>query len=146
MLGDDDAPFPYMRWAKRHLTGYAPANLGMSGIPAVSTPDLPMPRDAAYWAPEGEYGNPELRGLIAARYAVPADRVFVSARASSRFARAPRASARRSAFAASVPTSFTNFRATYARISSGASTQTQSPSRAMTGRTPPAAGWSRNAG
>ena len=79
MHGDDEAPFPYMRWAKRHLTGYAPLNLGMSGIPTVSPADFPLPREIGYWAPEGEYGDPALRALIAARFGVSTDRVFASA-------------------------------------------------------------------
>ena len=79
MLGDDDAPFPYMRWAKRHLTGHAPSNLGMSGIPTVSPSDLPLPREIGYWAPEGEYGDAALRAAIASRYGVPVDRVFATA-------------------------------------------------------------------
>jgi aspartate/methionine/tyrosine aminotransferase len=79
MPGDEGVPFPYMRWAKRHLTAHAPNNLGMSGIASVATADLPYPADVPYWAPEGELGDPELRGLLAARYGVAPDQVFVSA-------------------------------------------------------------------
>jgi aspartate/methionine/tyrosine aminotransferase len=79
MAGDEGVPFPYMRWAKRHLTAYAPSNLGMSGIASVSTTELPYPPDVPYWAPEGERGDPELRALLGARYGVDPEGVFVSA-------------------------------------------------------------------
>jgi aspartate/methionine/tyrosine aminotransferase len=68
-----------MRWAKRHLTGFSPNNLGMSGLAALTQADLPFPPDAPYWAPEGEYGDPGLRRAIAAHEGVPEDRVFASA-------------------------------------------------------------------
>lgn len=79
MAGDDRAPFPYMRWAKRHLTGSSPKNLGMSGIGTLSTAELPLPRDVPYWAPEGEAGDPGLRALVAARYGVAPENVFATA-------------------------------------------------------------------
>jgi aspartate/methionine/tyrosine aminotransferase len=77
MTAEESAPFPYMRWAKRHLTGFTPMNLGMSGI-SLSPADLPWPKDVPYWMPEGEFGDPGLREAIAAHCGVPADRVFVS--------------------------------------------------------------------
>ena len=47
MSADRDVPFPYMRWAKRHLTGFTPSNLGMSGIagltPVAGSPARPAP-------------------------------------------------------------------------------------------------------
>src|SRR5262245_24065990 len=79
MPGDDGVPFPYMRWAKRHLTAHAPMNLGMSGIESVSTEELPYPEGVPYWAPEGERGDPELLALVAARYGVDPEGVLVSA-------------------------------------------------------------------
>lgn len=71
-------PFPYMRWAKRHLTGFTPRNLGMSGIPGLTAADVAPAGPTPYWLPEGEYGDPELRAALAAREGVPADHVFVS--------------------------------------------------------------------
>src|SRR5262245_28446960 len=79
MTSGGQDPFPYMRWAKRHLTGFAPTNLGMSGLASLTPAQLPWPADVPYWAPEGEYGDPALRSAIAARAGVPAERVFVSA-------------------------------------------------------------------
>jgi aspartate/methionine/tyrosine aminotransferase len=79
MLDDRDAPFPYMRWAKRRLTSYAPMNLGMSGVAGVTSDDVPVALAMPYWAPEGEYGDPELRAAIAAREGVPPAHVLVSA-------------------------------------------------------------------
>lgn len=75
----EDCPFPYMRWAKRHLSSFSPMNLGMSGRATVTAAELPCPKDVPYWAPEGEYGDPALRAAIAARYGVSPDRVFASA-------------------------------------------------------------------
>jgi aspartate/methionine/tyrosine aminotransferase len=68
-----------MRWAKRHLTGFTPRNLGMSGIASLTPADLPWPQDVPYWTPEGEFGDPGLREAIAAHQGVPAERVFASA-------------------------------------------------------------------
>jgi aspartate/methionine/tyrosine aminotransferase len=79
MPADLPDPFPYMRWAKRNLGAYAPENLGMSGIPALSAEELPVPREIGWWAPEGEYGDPALRAAIASRAGVPESHVFVSA-------------------------------------------------------------------
>ena len=79
MPGDERVPFPYMRWAKRHLTSYEPSNLGMSGVPSVSAADLPYPDDVPYWAPEGERGDPELCRAIATRYGVDPEGVMLSA-------------------------------------------------------------------
>ncbi|MCC7138417.1 MAG: aminotransferase class I/II-fold pyridoxal phosphate-dependent enzyme [Planctomycetes bacterium] len=82
MADDRDVPFPYMRWAKRHLTGFTPSNLGMSGLASLTAAEFPSAPPAAYWAPEGPYGDPELRAALAAREGVPPDHVFVSAGAS----------------------------------------------------------------
>ena len=79
MTSDVPVPFPYMRWAKQNLTGHGPFNLGMSGIAELTTSDVPLPEGIGYWAPEGEYGDPALRALIAARYGVRPEQVFVSA-------------------------------------------------------------------
>ena len=78
MPADRPDPFPYMRWAKRNLSAYAPENLGMSGIPAPSAEELPVPREIGFWAPEGEYGDPALREAVAVRAGVPPSHVFVS--------------------------------------------------------------------
>jgi aspartate/methionine/tyrosine aminotransferase len=79
MTAPESASFPYMRWAKRHLTGFTPMNLGMSGVASLTPADLPWPQDVPYWAPEGEFGDPGLREAIAAHAGVPAERVFASA-------------------------------------------------------------------
>ncbi len=79
MDGHATEPFPYMRWAKRHLSAFSPMNLGMSGRAALTSADLPFPAGVPYWAPEGEYGDPGLRAAIAARYGVAPERVFASA-------------------------------------------------------------------
>src|SRR5262245_23832405 len=79
MPSDAPTPFPYMRWAKRQLTGHGRHNLGMSGIATKTVDEVPLPREIGYWAPEGEHGDPELRALVAARYGVPPEHVFVSA-------------------------------------------------------------------
>jgi hypothetical protein len=79
MTADATPPFPYMRWAKRHLTGYGGMNLGMSGIGALTSAEVPLPREIGYWAPEGEHGDPDLRAAIAARYGVRPQQVFASA-------------------------------------------------------------------
>jgi len=76
------APFPYMRWAKRHLTGFSGMNLGMSGVPGLTAADVPFDREIGWWAPEGEYGDPALRALLAAHLGVPPEHLFVSAGAS----------------------------------------------------------------
>jgi aspartate/methionine/tyrosine aminotransferase len=68
-----------MRWAKRNLTGFTPNNLGMSGLPGLSAADVAPAGPTPYWMPEGAYGDPELRGLIAAREGGAPDHVFVSA-------------------------------------------------------------------
>ena len=82
MSADRDVPFPYMRWAKRHLTGFTPSNLGMSGIAGLTPTDIAPVGPTPYWMPEGEFGDPDLRAALAARDGVPADHVFVSAGAS----------------------------------------------------------------
>jgi len=82
MSADRDVPFPYMRWAKRHLTGFTPSNLGMSGIAGLTPSDVVPAGPTPYWMPEGEFGDPDLRALLAAREGVPTDHVFVSAGAS----------------------------------------------------------------
>ena len=79
MPADPATPFPYMRWAKTHLTGYFPSNLGMSGIPGLSPADVTAEGPVPYWAPEGAYGDPDLRAAIAAREGVAAENVFASA-------------------------------------------------------------------
>jgi aspartate/methionine/tyrosine aminotransferase len=68
-----------MRWAKRHLASFSAGNLGMSGVAAPTTEELPVPAVLRHWEPEGEFGDPALRKAIAARYGVAPDRVFVSA-------------------------------------------------------------------
>jgi aspartate/methionine/tyrosine aminotransferase len=68
-----------MRWAKRHLGAFAPMNLGMSGVGSLGPDDLPVPADLPYGAPEGEYGDPELRAAIARRAGVTPERVFATA-------------------------------------------------------------------
>ncbi|HVG95026.1 MAG TPA: pyridoxal phosphate-dependent aminotransferase [Planctomycetota bacterium] len=78
MPADDDAPFPYMRWAKRHLTDHGGSNLGMSGIAALTSREVPLPASLDWWAPEGEHGDPDLRTAIGARYGVPPDHVFAT--------------------------------------------------------------------
>lgn len=82
MTADDTAPFPYMRWAKRHLTGFGGRNLGMSGVASLTSADVPLPREIGWWAPEGEHGDPDLRAAIGARWGVPPENVFPSAGAS----------------------------------------------------------------
>jgi aspartate/methionine/tyrosine aminotransferase len=82
MTADADAPFPYMRWAKRHLTGFGGRNLGMSGVASRSSAEVPLPPELRWWAPEGTHGDPDLRAALAARSGVPADHVFASAGAS----------------------------------------------------------------
>jgi aspartate/methionine/tyrosine aminotransferase len=79
MPDDDRVPFPYMRWAKGHLTGPVAHNLGMSGIATLTQAELPLPGGIGYWAPEGEAGDPVLRRLIGDRYRVPVERVFATA-------------------------------------------------------------------
>jgi hypothetical protein len=61
MSADRDVPFPYMRWAKRHLTGFTPSNLGMSGIAGLTPVDVAPAGPTPYWMPEGEFGDPDLR-------------------------------------------------------------------------------------
>jgi aspartate/methionine/tyrosine aminotransferase len=68
-----------MRWAKRHLTGDESMNLGMSGVAPLTPKDLPSEPAPAYWAPEGEHGDPRLREAIAAHVGVTPDRVFSTA-------------------------------------------------------------------
>jgi aspartate/methionine/tyrosine aminotransferase len=68
-----------MRWAKRHLTGFGGKNLGMSGVAALTSAQLPHPALGTWWEPEGEHGDPGLRAAIAARFGVPPDHVFASA-------------------------------------------------------------------
>jgi aspartate/methionine/tyrosine aminotransferase len=79
MPTDPAAPFPYMRWAKTHLTAYTPLNLGMSGIPGLGPNDVASDGPTPYWAPEGAYGDPDLRAAIAAREGVDPSHVFASA-------------------------------------------------------------------
>jgi len=74
-----DVPFPYMRFAKTKLTAFGGLNLGMSGIAGLTAADVPPPKDTPYWAPEGEFGDPDLRTAVAAHAGVGEDRVFVSA-------------------------------------------------------------------
>lgn len=82
--GDPTAPppFPYMRWAKRHLTAFSAKNLGMSGIGGLTPADVAPAGPTSYWLPEGEYGDPDLRRAVAVHEGVPADHVFASAGAS----------------------------------------------------------------
>lgn len=79
MSGEESVPFPYMRWAKKNLTGYGALNLGMSGIAGLTTAHIPLDAGLEYWAPEGEYGDPRLRESLAAREGVSPAEVFVSA-------------------------------------------------------------------
>jgi aspartate/methionine/tyrosine aminotransferase len=50
----------------------------MSGIPARTSGEVPMPVVREWWAPEGEHGDPELATAIGARYGVPPDHVFAT--------------------------------------------------------------------
>jgi aspartate/methionine/tyrosine aminotransferase len=76
---DPSVPFPYMRWAKRHLGSFAPRNLGMSGVRPLTADDLALPADLPYWAPEGEHGDRALRDAIARHEGVEPERVFATA-------------------------------------------------------------------
>jgi aspartate/methionine/tyrosine aminotransferase len=68
-----------MRWAKTHLTGFTPMNLGMSGIANLAPTDV-MPADPLpTWVPEGSHGDADLRAAIATREGVAPEQVFSSA-------------------------------------------------------------------
>ena len=51
----------------------------MSGVPGLTAADVPFDREIGWWAPEGEYGDPALRALLAAHLGVPPEHLFVSA-------------------------------------------------------------------
>jgi len=71
-------PFPYMRWAKRHLqAAWGPSNLGMSGVPP---PDAGA-QEAWGQPPAFEVGAPRraLKQALAARYGIEPDGIHTTA-------------------------------------------------------------------
>lgn len=83
-----DAPFPYMRWAKRYLDPHDPQSLGLSGVPPThSVGDTPQ----------------RLKAALAARYGVDADQVHLASGSSAANFIAYHALARGGRIAAETP-------------------------------------------